>query len=127
CRQWSSAIRATEIRGSSVRSTRRLLNAASCVRRVPNFEDREPLLCTRFMVCTIIDSAHHYGGHRVRACLLTRSTGRRPPDDAYTTTHLVPSTKNFGLGSSNSALSLISAFRRFLQGKSASLSGSRMS
>src|SRR5206468_4167518 len=35
------------------------------------------------MVCTIIDSAHHHGGHRVRGCLLTRSTGRRPPDDAY--------------------------------------------
>src|SRR5437773_9643311 len=91
--RWSSAIRATEARGASVSSTRRRLNAASCVRRVANFGDGEALLCTRFMVCTIIDSAHHYGGHRVRACLLTRSTGRRPPDDAYESTvpGLIPS------------------------------------
>src|SRR5438046_2588414 len=81
--RWSSAIRATEARGASVSSTRRRLNAASCVRRVANFGDAEALLCTRFMVCIIIDSAHHHGGHRVRACLLTRSTERRPPDDAY--------------------------------------------
>src|SRR5881396_2289217 len=69
-----------------VSSTKRRLNAASCVRRVANFGDGEALFCTRFMVCTIIDSAHHHGEHRVRACLLTRSIGRRPPDDAYALT-----------------------------------------